>query len=551
MKKIISAVLILTLLFCAAVPSYAQKSGKTYYVDAVSGDDGNSGLSESSAWKTLSAASAHVYSAGDKVLLKAGSFFDGTFTAFGDGTAENPILLGSYGDIAVQGKPVIRSSDDVILVTLSNVSGWTVENLEFTAPNGKGMYILATDGTESTDITVKDCTFRDIWYKQCKFYMGAYCPLMLASYGAASKLRRITVTGCSIYDCAYGIITDGLNRAWTPDTFVSPEESYNTDYLFENISLNNVLYDGIVISSVNGMTVRNCSLIDVSLNDDYCTAPMYSHFACNFLIENCEIAGATNENDGMALDFDGWVTNGTYQYIYSHDNYRFIRNCCYDNYTKNANCTVRYCLSVNDNKGDNDLAQLMFVDGYNFADDEWAVSMDNFRFYNNTLVNCSEIKCSGLSNSVVANNIFVGKSTLSSIQHMRKGVDKKGTYVSKFDGLFTNNCFWNMGVASACKNNFICNPKFVGTDEADKNSFVLSDESKLIGSGIIVEENMGEHDFFGNPLTDAHNIGCYEGAGEKMQGKAGFFSAVGHFLGFLLATVIGFFVNCNNTYWLF
>lgn len=548
MKKLLSVFLIFTLLLCTALPCYAADTGSTYYIDAENGDDSNSGKSESSAWKTLAFASAKSYSAGDKILLKAGSIFNGSFIANGSGTAENPVVLGTYGDIEVLGKPIIRSDDDVTLLTINNVSGWTVENIEFTAPNGKGIYITADSGKTATDITVRNCVFHDIWYKQCPSYNGGHCPIMLSSSGAVSRVRNITLQNCDIYDCAYGVVMDGLSREWTPQYYTTPEETYNTNYVLDGLNLNNILYDGIIIMSVYGMVIRNCALINTSLNDDYYTAPMWSHHASNFIVENCEIAGAKNEKDGMAVDFDGWTTDSTYQYIYSHDNVRFIRNCCYDNYTKNANCTVRYCLSVNDNKGENSMAQLLSSGSVNYAEDESAVCMDNFKFYNNTLINCSEISCAALSNSIIANNIFVGKGILDTLQYMHKSGDK---IITKFDGEFTNNCFWNMGAAHIAKNNYICNPKFVGTDGTDKNSFVLSTKSRLLGKGIQVEDDMGKHDFYGNPLTDIHNIGCYEGTGEEMQEKAGFFKTVAHFLGTLLGSIACFIINCNNTYWLF
>ncbi len=552
MKKLLSVFLVFTLLLCTALPCYAADAGNTYYIDAENGNDANSGTSESTAWKTLAFASSKAYSAGDKILLKAGSIFNGSFAANGSGTAEGPVVLGSYGDTEALGKPIIRSDDDITLLTINNVSGWAVENIEFTAPNGKGIYITADSEKMTTDITVRNCVFHDIWYKQCSSYNGGHCPIMLSSSGAVSRVRNVTLQNCSIYDCAYGINMSGLTREWTPDLYVSPEESYNTHFVIEGISLNNILYDAVIICSIYDMVIRNCALINTSLNDDYYTAPMWSHHASNYTIENCEIAGATNEKDGMAVDFDGWTTDSTYQYIYSHDNVRFIRNCCYDNYTKNANCTVRYCLSVNDNKGENSMAQLLSSGSVSYAEDESAVCMDNFKFYNNTLINCSEIFCHALTNSVIANNIFAGDNVLSTMLYMKKNVGDDGEkFITKYNGVFTNNCFWNFGASHIAKNNFLCNPGFVGTDETDKNSFMLSTESKLIGKGIQAEENMGEHDFYGNKLTDVHNIGCYEGTGEEMQVKTGFFRTIAEFFGTLLASAVGFITNCNNTYWLF
>lgn len=552
MKKVVSFLLSIILVICFTLPCFAADVGNIIFVDSETGNDLNNGKSESSPLRTLEAASSKTYSAGDKILLKAGAVFDGSFSAKGGGTAENPVILGAYGDTSVLGQPIIRSGSNVVLVDLHNVSGWVVDDIEFTAPDGKGIYITADNGLMTTDITVKNCTFHDIWYKQCADYTGNQCPIMLSSSGAVSRLRNITLQNCNIYDCAYGIVMNGLSREWTPDLFTSPEKSYNTNYVIDGISLNNILYDAVIIMSVYGMVIKNCSLINTSLNDDYYTAPMWSHHASNYVIENCEFAGSKNEKDGMTVDFDGWTTDATYQYIYSHDNVRFIQNCCYDNYTKNENCTVRYCLSVNDNKQINQMASILTSGSVDYAKDEYAVSMDNFKFYNNTLVNCSEIFCHALSNSVIANNIFIGNTVIDTFQFTRKNVGDNGEkIIHEFDGIMTNNCFWGMGAPYVSENNYFCNPRFVGSDLTDKNSFMLSASSKLIGKGIQVEDDMGEYDFYGNMLSSEHNIGCYEGIGETTSQNYVFFNWVIGFFKTILSNFICFINNCNNRFWLF
>ncbi|MDD6702894.1 MAG: hypothetical protein PUE34_00945 [Clostridiaceae bacterium] len=546
MKKVITIILCIVMLVSVCPTAFAASDGTTYYVDSINGDDTNSGKSVSSAWKTLEKASSEVYSEGDKILLKAGSIFDGTFTAQGSGNAENPITFGAYGDTEALGKPVVRSNEDVRLVDIHNVSGWLVENIEFTAPNGKGNYITADGSGMTTEITVRDCVFHDIYYKRCETYSGGHCPIMLSSSGATARLRNITLKDCNIYDCAYGVNMGGLTREWTPDLFVSPEDSYNTGYTLDGLNLNNILYDGIIITSVYGMVIRNCALINTSLNDDYPTAPMWSHHASNYLVENCEIAGATNPKDGMAIDFDGWTTDSTYQYIYSHDNVRFITNCCYDSYTKNRNCTVRYCLSVNDNKKTNILAQLCTA-GIEYEDGEKADYMDNFKFYNNTIINASSIRCCNVKNSYIANNIITGDSK-TVIELLGRTIDENTgeKQIRKFEGVITNNCFWGMGAPATAKNSYFCNPGFVGTEETDKNSFMLSSKSRLIGKGIQVEEDMGEYDFYGNELTDVHNIGCYDGTGEGDKASIGFFNCIAKRFNTLIGFLNTLWVNINN-----
>lgn len=76
-----------------------QTAGDTreYYIDSISGDDQNSGTSESSPWKTLGKVSSMTFLPGDRIYFKRGSSYSGCVTINGDGNADNPITIGAYG----------------------------------------------------------------------------------------------------------------------------------------------------------------------------------------------------------------------------------------------------------------------------------------------------------------------------------------------------------------------------------------------------------------------------------------------------------------------
>ena len=78
MKKALSVILAVIMIWCVSVPALAADFGKTYYIDSENGSDSNSGLSEYRAWKSLDALSDKSFGAGDKILLKAGSVFNGS-----------------------------------------------------------------------------------------------------------------------------------------------------------------------------------------------------------------------------------------------------------------------------------------------------------------------------------------------------------------------------------------------------------------------------------------------------------------------------------------
>lgn len=87
--------------------------GTTYYVSST-GSDLNNGTSTSTPWQTLDKVNNTTFTAGDKILFKAGDTFTGTIIPTASGTSSNSITYGMYGTGA---KPVITG--------FASVSGWT------------------------------------------------------------------------------------------------------------------------------------------------------------------------------------------------------------------------------------------------------------------------------------------------------------------------------------------------------------------------------------------------------------------------------------------
>lgn len=87
----------------------------TYYV-STSGNDGNNGTSEGSAWKTIGKVNTMFssFQPGDNILFKRGEVFFGTLTINKSGTTSAPIVIGAYNTGA---QPIISG-----IVT---PTGWT------------------------------------------------------------------------------------------------------------------------------------------------------------------------------------------------------------------------------------------------------------------------------------------------------------------------------------------------------------------------------------------------------------------------------------------
>ena len=72
--------------------------GTTYFIDATGGNDANDGLTEQTAWQTLSKVNSYPFAPGENVLFKRGERWRGSLTIPSSGTADMPIIFGAYGD---------------------------------------------------------------------------------------------------------------------------------------------------------------------------------------------------------------------------------------------------------------------------------------------------------------------------------------------------------------------------------------------------------------------------------------------------------------------
>jgi len=166
------------------------------------------------------------------------------------------------------------------------------------------------------------------------------------------------------------------------------------------------------------------------------------------------------------------------------------------------------------------------------------------------LINASTISLMGLKNAYIANNIFTGKLS-TAFRFARKSTGNDGEkIVLRFDGIMKNNAFWGTAVPSVSADSKICNPRFVGNDETNPNSYMLAENSSLIGAGVKIDD-CGKYDFYGNHLSDTVNIGCYGGNGEESTVKSNFFAEISAYLNTVLGAIYNFIYTCNDLYWIF
>lgn len=509
LKKIISVFIALSVIFsCMSIISYAS-SPTIYYIDAIGGDDANGGKSADDAVKTVNGLKIDDLSPGVQFLFRNGGRYEGGFV-LNDwcGTKEEPIIISSYGDgeqavLFVDGKTEVMTLNDCSYITISDLS--------VTAPNGGGIWIN-TINKISEGITIDNVYFYDMpngkvtGRSDCSSGAAvARAAVMVKSFPQASRypVNNLTISNCEVYDVANGFIIWG---SWNEEgnAWVENEEDidpvFNEGLLIRDCYLHDMDAEAILIGICDGALVTDCRMIDCCQGEgldengeiQFFTAACWFWGSINSTVQYCEIAGQKNYGDGMTVDFDSYSHNCTYQYIYSHDNMRFM--CNNPRYSGHHGNTVRYCLSINDNGGRSTTAVC--------EEGEYELN-----FYNNTIINSASFHLKNMYNSVVANNIFV-------MQDYATFAYDADSFITR-NNKITNNCYYNALSPLIDFTSMNTVPGFAGMDTDDIYSYILSADSPLIGAGIEIDDGLTS-DFFGNEIT-SNNIGCYGGNGADVE----------------------------------
>ena len=490
-------------LLLTALPCFAVDSGVTYYIDSISGSDQNSGTAQASAFQSVEKLKSLSLTPGSKILFRRGGTYPCELTLTCSGTKDEPILISSYGDETL-GKPRLYTDNHTEVLRLFDCSYVTVSDLEITAHNGGGIWIDALQQT-SVGITLTGLDMHDMqnveWTDRDNLSNGAAdarACVMVKGLPARSRfaVNDLTVTDCEMYDCGNGISLWGSwndeQTPWCEEEDIDP--IFNTGALVKNVYFHDMDAESIIVGICDGALVTHCRSIDCcqgpGLDENgeikYFNASMWFWGSVNSTIEYCEIAGQKNVGDGMSVDFDSYSHHCTYQYIYSHDNQRFM--CNNPNHSGHHGNVVRYCLSVNDSGGSNRLGG---------SAKEYGI-----QFYNNTIINCQDFDISRIPDGLVANNIFAPLPGYS----VRYDLDAK-----KQNTLITNNCYYNTLIPLVDRRPVTAPPGFASSDFSNPDSFRLVAGSPLLRKGVDTGCELTE-DFFGNPIT-GNSIGCYAADG--------------------------------------
>lgn len=347
------------LLFCSCLGTNHEKQtgGQCFYLDAVSGNDDNTGESPSLAWQSLERASKQTYMAGDRLLLKRGDTFVGTLEFTGEGTAENRVYLDAYGDKKME-RPKIDGEGGLYTVHVYNSSYVTIQNLEITnmgqLPRERsGLKVECNDYGTSRNIVINNLFIHDVNGQMVKG-KGRGCGIFLVNQGKKkrSRFENMIIENCHIKSCT----RDGI--IWAGGRYIHRNEAPydwfpNLNTIIRNNLIEKVAGDAIVPVGCDQTLIEYNVVRDwLDILKHTPSAGIWPWSSDNTVIQFNDVSGFRSDSDGQAFDSDFNCKNTIIQYNYSHDNEGGMVLLCDDPGAKFSagvlDTQIRYNISIND-----------------------------------------------------------------------------------------------------------------------------------------------------------------------------------------------------------
>ncbi|MBP2057589.1 hypothetical protein J2Z60_000760 [Lactobacillus colini] len=348
----------------------------SYYIDSNSGNDSNSGKSESEPWRSLNNLKHVVLNPGDKILLKSGSKFYGKQSALsfkGSGTSEDKIIITSYGN---GDRPQLNGQGEIEnVISLFNQEYITIKGLEITnlssryntsfllnssnnrSLNLRGINVSAKDYGIVHGITIQDMYIHDINGNISSKWNGGIFFDVKATVnkgtleGVPTKYDSILIENCKLEKVdrsAIKLISSSWCNQSTKNNSTLPINWYpSTNVVVKDNRINKVGGDGITVRDTDKALIEYNLVTHARYQNTGYNAGIWPFEASNTVIQYNEVAYTHGVQDGQGFDCDHLCKNTVMQYNYSHNNeggFMLIMNGF-----PHTGPTVRYNISQNDN----------------------------------------------------------------------------------------------------------------------------------------------------------------------------------------------------------
>jgi hypothetical protein len=329
-----------------------KSSGRTaYFVDSEGGNDGNDGLSADRPWQSLAKVNSGEFASGDKIMLKAGSSWQGLLSPGGSGSKDAPIIVSKYGEGE---RPRIAGDEKCMAaVLLENSEFIELENLEVTnngtvhQPGLAGVRIGEKDFGVVHHIVLRNLYVHDVTGSTSKSGGGSGINCQIDGKNTRTRFDDLVIEHCHLVKTDRDGITMFGNcdrENWFPSLHVVIR-----DNLLENIG-----GDGIVPEGCDGAIVEHNVLKGGRMRAEDYAAGIWPWSCDNTLVQYNVVSGMKGTKDGEAYDSDWNCRGSIFQYNFSHDNDGGFMLICdlgtlhLPKNVGNIGTVFRYNVSVND-----------------------------------------------------------------------------------------------------------------------------------------------------------------------------------------------------------
>lgn len=519
---------------------------RTFYLNSISGDDTNDGLSPETAWKSLERASRDKYSAGEKLLLRNGCTFYGKLHLKVEGSEDKPVIVSSYDlENGENSLPLIDAKGYIAAIQVENGSNFKISNLELVSDAGTpkdteantmryGVLVVADKPGQYPNIQLKNLKIHHIFATENiekdgqnpTSNMGMGIGIMM--YNKAARIKNVLIESCTIAMTGHtGIRIFGYG------------DKNGTTYLdgvtIENNYLKHIGGPGMVPGRCENVVVRG-NVVDHSGSS--INPRMHARgsgiwpWTCNnVLIEKNRFMHARGKADSCGAHIDFNCNNVVVQYNLSMDNAGgFVEILGNDH-----NCCYRYNISINDGfriKGQNGAHQegkVLWTSGYVGRGNQKTGPFNSY-IYNNTIYVKEDIRsCFSFTRATVglliANNIFyIPGETVDVSGDQDTQVEDQSLTISKV--VFTNNLYVSANILPESliikdSNPFIGDPLFQNAGGFEPIDYIPGNVELIKDKGIKPQKIPGDaigitmdldvkYDFFGNPIKELPDLGAVE-----------------------------------------
>ena len=481
----------------------AEKKPSAYYVDAVKGNDANSGTSPDTPWKTLNKINATTFQPGDAILLKAGSVWDGQLWPKGSGVAGRPIRIGKYGEGT---KPLVRGNgavEDAVL--LKNQEYWEIEDLEdsnsgTTKATRRGVHLAVDNFGEAHHLVVRRFTIHEVSGRDDTKDNGGVI-YTCAGERKFSRFVDLVIEDNEIYHTDRNGIS-GWAQNWQRSKWYP-----SLGVVVRGNKLRDIGGDGIMVVETDGALIEKNIVAYANQRSEGYNIAIWVWSTDNSIIQFNEAYGTKGQRDGEGFDSDWNGRHTLIQYNYSHDNEGGFLLICNEggqsssDSAGNVGTVVRYNISQNDgHRG-------ITISG----------PVRDTLIYNNTLYIGAEQAVDAVlftdwdgwsSNTALYNNIFyaLGEARVGhAVSRAKDGAHSSAPGFGESRGnLFDSNVYFGRIEPPEDAHALRADPSFVapGSGALGRDSlwgYALQADSRARQSGVLVPENGGK-DFLGTKL---------------------------------------------------